>query len=298
MTQYPLLYLPLLGCLLLLSSATSAETPPDDAVWHAHRVIDAHGHVGEFEGYDLDLEHLLANAERYGVHKVLVSNIDGAELEQTANLAEGPTNERTLALVRRHPDVLRGLVWTRPTDGDAAEVSRFLDERLPNGDAVFVGLKIHPVMNGFPADDPRVDPYFDLAAERGIPVAFHCDAPGTDAGPERIVAAAARHPEVPVILYHMGFKKTHGPAIDTVAEALEAGKANLYLGTAQADPAAVVGAVERLGAERIVFGTDAVYYGAEHYARYEPMVEALRQALATEDLALVLGGNARRLFGL
>ena len=291
---------PVLVALVLTLPLLVAEPAlaADQNKWRSLDVVDAHGHVGDFEGFDLDLEHLLKNAERYGVEKVLVSNVDGAELEETANLDEVETNRRALEIIEQHPELLRGIVWTRPTDGSAEAVVPFLAKRLANGERAFVGLKIHPEMNDFPADDPRVDPYFELAAERGVPVVYHCGKPGTNSAPSKILGAARRHPDVPVILYHMGFKGPHEPAIDAVRAAVVREEADLYLGTAQADPAAVVRAVTELGADRVVFGTDAVYYGAEHYEHYEPMIEALDEALSKEDLALVLGGNARRLFGL
>ena len=269
----------------------------EDGHWWRDRVIDCHGHLGEFRGYDLSLSTLRANIARFGVRLVLVSNIDGAALEQTADVDETEANRRALETVRRHPDELRGLLWTRPPDGDVERLLPFLDEHLPSGEPVFVGLKFHPEMNEFQADDPRVDPYLALCAERRLPAVFHCDQPGTNSGPERIHAAARRHPTAPVVLYHMVFEGgPHGPALAAAESALASADADLYLETAQAHPDGVLEAVRAVGAERVLFGTDATYYGAEHYERYVEMVDLLRCELTAKDFAQVMGGNARRLF--
>ena len=267
--------------------------------WSCDDVIDCHGHLGAFRGYDLSTPTLLANIRRFGVRRVLVSNIDGAALDETANVDETEANRRCLETLRAHPDVLGGLLWARPENGSIERLEPFVGERLPSGERAFVGVKFHPEMNHFPADDGRVDPYLAFCARHGLPAVFHCDQPGSNSSPERIHAAARRAPTVPVVLYHMVFEGgPHGPAIDACRAAMDSGDANLYLETAQADPAGVVEAVRAVGAERVLFGTDATYYGAEHYERYEPMVDLLRRELPAEEFRAVMGGNARRLFRL
>ncbi|MEK7728249.1 MAG: amidohydrolase family protein, partial [candidate division KSB1 bacterium] len=117
-------------------------------------------------------------------------------------------------------------------------------------------------------------------------------------GPEKIYAAAKRHPSVPIVLYHMGFLGPHNDAIATVKESLLKKDAQLYLETSQADPQAVLLAIKTLGAERVLFGTDATYYGEKHYEQYIAMTELLQKELRAEDFAKVTRENAKRLFKL
>lgn len=265
-------------------------------------VIDCHAHVGRFRGYDLDEETLLANLRRHGIALALVSNIDGAAVEgRTADVDEEEANARAEAVVRRHPRLLRGLLWCRPTDGSARALEPFLDRTIDGGGwtrRLFVGLKLHPEMNHFPADDPAVDPYMVLARREALPVVVHCDGSVEDASAERIFALARRHPDVPVVLYHMGMGGPHGPAIEAAREARRAGSALLHLETAQADPAAVLEAVERVGADRVLFGTDATYFGRHHYEEYRTMLERMRHALGADDRRRILYENALSLFRL
>ncbi len=273
-------------------------------------LVDVHAHIGRFEGYDLSEETLLAETEGAGIALALVSNIDGAAVPgKSPDLPEAQVNAATEAFVRRYPARFRGLLWARPDRGDARALEPFTAARIPAATAapgdpprwtprVFVGVKLHPEMNFVPADDPRVDPYLDFAARHGYPVVAHSDGQVDAASPARLLALARRRPQVPVVLYHTGFQGPHAPAIEACAEALRDGSANLWLETAQLPPDWALRAVERVGPGRVLFGTDATFYGRGHYARYAPLLSALHAALSPADLALVRSGNARRLFRL
>jgi len=267
--------------------------------------IDCHAHVGSFEGYDLSEGTLLAELDQGGVALALVSNIDGAAVPgKTRGLTEEEANRRTLEFVRRHPSRIRGLLWGRPESGSACRLEPFLDERLSpdaaNGwtDRVFVGIKLHPEMNGFEADDPRVDPYLELAGRHGIPVVVHCDGSRDEASASRIRALARRHPQVPVVLYHMGFGGPYTPAIEAVASACREGDAELYLDTAQTPVEVVLEALRAVGTHRVLFGTDATYFGVGHYQHYSALRVALAGTLSGADLTRVMADNARDLFRL
>jgi uncharacterized protein len=266
-------------------------------------IIDVHAHIGTFEGYDLSEATLLAETEGAGVALALVSNIDGAAVPgKTRGLDETRANRATAELVDRYPARFRGLLWGRPDVGDASALAPFakgvLDAPGPWTPRRFVGLKLHPEMNQVPADAPAMDPYLAFAARHGYPVVAHCDGQVDEASAERFLALARRHPAVPVVLYHTGFQGPHEPAMAAAETARRDGSADLWLETAQLPPDRAVEAVERVGPERVLFGTDATFYGRGHYARYDALREALARALDPEALARVLGGNARELFRL
>ncbi len=276
----------------IMAQEKNTNTKP---VWADLNVIDIHGHIGSFLGYDLRTETLMDNINRFGIRLVLISNIDGAHLPgKTLDLDEVTANRITLETVQKYPDKLRGLVWTRPTDpkGSPKNVETFLREHG------FVGVKFHPEMNQFPADSSCVDGYLDLCEKYQVPAVFHCGAKGSESGPEKIYAAARRYPSVPVVLYHMGFLGPHHDATAAVKEALAKKNADLYLETSQADPVAVLQAVAEVGADRILFGTDATYYGREHYEKYLIMVGQLQQKLQKSDFDKIMQTNATKLFRL
>ena len=205
-------------------------------------------------------------------------------------------NAATERLVRSGPG-LYPLVWVSPGATPVEEVA----ERLRNG---FVGLKLHPTLDGFPGDDPALDPYVEVAAEAGgRPVCVH-SAPG-DADPNHIRRLAERHPSVPVVLYHtyLGPPEGRRRALRYVAD-----HPNLYLETSWCRWKTVLRFVEKVGADRVLFGSDASVDGPAHYRRQPPNVEgaetyndgllALVRALGPETTRAVLAENSRRLFRL
>lgn len=262
-------------------------------------IIDVHAHIGNFRGYDLSLENLLQNMKRYEISRALISNIDAAQLSGiTPNKSEIKANKETANAVRNNPELLRGLVWVRPNEGSPQVIEKFLTQKLPDGDPVFVGMKFHPEMNHFKADDEIVNAYLNLCARYQIPAVFHCGRSPSNSSPERIYNIAKRHPDVPIILYHMGAFGSHEAAIRVAEEALKNKDAKLYLETSQVDPDSVLKAIRTVGSDHVLFGTDACYYGKNHYSTYEKLIEVLKRELEEEDLEKVLSANARRLFGL
>ncbi len=267
--------------------------------WFQYGIIDIHAHIGTFRGYDLGLETLLENLTKYGIRTALISNIDGANVTLlTKNLNEAETNRATEQAVRQHPELLRGLIWAKPENGSPGGVEPFLLHQLENRDPVFVGIKLHPEFNHFPADDQRVDGYLKLCEKYRIPAVFHCGYPGSRSDPDKIYAVARRHPSVPVILYHMGFLGPHEPAISAAKKARRNKDALLYLETAQADPDSVLSAIRELGSSSVLFGTDATYFGRDHYKQYQTLFDLLRKELSPEDFVNVVQGNAKVLFHL
>jgi predicted TIM-barrel fold metal-dependent hydrolase len=261
--------------------------------------IDIHAHIGNFRGYYLSLNNLLQNIQRYGIKFALISNIDAAQLSGiTPNKSESEANEETANAVRNHSGILRGLVWVRPNDGSPEIIEKFLTEKLPDGSPIFVGMKFHPEMNHFKADDESVDADLNLCAKYQIPAVFHCGRSPSDSSPERIYNIAKRHPEVPIVLYHMGAFGPHDPAIRVAEQAIKNQDAKLYLEASQVDPDSVLKAIRTVGSDHMLFGTDACYYGKNHYAKYEKLIDVLKRELSEKDFDNVMSGNAKRLFKL
>jgi predicted TIM-barrel fold metal-dependent hydrolase len=108
-----------------------------------------------------------------------------------------------------------------------------------------------------------------------------------------------------VILYHtyLGPYEGRGRAL---AHALE--QPNLYLETSWCRWEVVRGLIAGLGADRILFGSDASIDGPAHYTRQPPNVEGaqtyneglleLVRSLDPDVSRKLMGDNARRLFHL
>jgi uncharacterized protein len=152
----------------------------------------------------------------------------------------------------------------------------------------FRGLKLHPVST---LQHPGGVATIDLvrhAGELGVPTLFHCgDEPLST--PLSIAQTAAACPESLVILGHMGGYFHVDEAID-VAERFP----NVVLETsAMPYPEKIREAVQRLGPERVVFGSDGPV-SSPVLERHKVVIASLGE----EAASLVLGGNAERLLGV
>ena len=283
--------------------------------WAPYKVIDIHAHIGTFRGFDLSSETLLANLKARGVSMAFISNIDCAELPGvTLNLDEKTANTRTVEVVQSHPKLLRGLLWVRPEKKNVELARSFLHTELHNNshekpntkgnsesdskEALFVGMKFHPDMNNFDADDKSVDPFLSLCEEFHIPAVFHCGDVDQHSSPQRIYNAAKRHRKLPIVLYHMGFNTEHNEAIACAKAARSKNDANLYLETSQCDLASVLQAIKEVGSTRVLFGSDATYFGKEHYTHYDELIEGLHKSLSEKDFNNVVRANACKLFSV
>lgn len=188
--------------------------------------------------------------------------------------------EYILACVARFPDRLVAFVRLNPNYRD--EAAAFLEEAVERGAR---GLKLHPTTTlAHPAEPPTVA-LLQRCGELGIPALFHCgDDPYTT--PQTFALAAAAAPDCSIVLGHMGGYLHVEDAIGVAAA-----HQNVFLETsAMPYPAFIRTAVERIGAARVLFGSDG--------PGCNPGLELakVRQAgLTADDEALVIGGNAARL---
>lgn len=188
-----------------------------------------------------------------------------------------------LAAVASFPDRL--IAFVRLDPNHRAEAATLLEEAVAAG---VRGLKLHPTTTlAHPAEEPTVA-LLRRCGELGIPVLFHCgDDPYTT--PQAIALAARLAPRTAIVLGHMG-------GYFHVEEAIEAAAAhpNLYLETsAMPYPALIRVAIDRVGAGRVLFGSD----GPGCNPRLE--LHKVRLAgLTPADEELVMGGNAARLLSV
>jgi predicted TIM-barrel fold metal-dependent hydrolase len=218
-----------------------------------------------------------------------------ASAGMTAGVVSWSDNQTTAAIAASGTS-LYPLVWVKPGVTEVNEVAEWVAQG-------FVGIKLHPTLDGYRADTKALEPYLAVAEEARCPVACH-SAPG-DADPNHIRRIAERHPTVPVLLYHTYL----GPPDGRRRAVRFAQKIpNLFLETSWCGWKTVVRFVEAVGPERVMFGSDASVDGHHHYRREPPNVEgretyndgllSLVSALGLDAAALVMADNTRRCFGL
>jgi len=239
-------------------------------------IIDSHAHIDEVRawGWMDPPEVLLPLLDDAGVDKAVVMTYRDAAGPQDPAIAY------LLDAVMRYPDRLIGYVRV---DAEAPLAMDALDKAV--GEYGMKGLKLHTVSYvGFPYAEATVK-LMRRAAEYKAPVLFHSGDEAL-ALPHELAEAARLCPQTTVIWGHMG-GYYHCQAAIQMAKALP----NVMLDTsAMPYPDMIRRAVETIGAERVLFGSDGPG------CRPALEVEKVRLAgLSAEDEALVLGGNARRI---
>ena len=155
-----------------------------------------------------------------------------------------------------------------------------------------VGIKIHPEEHGYPvAEFGR--PMFEFAARRRAVVLSHSSEQNSLA--VDLVRLADDHPEMKLILAHIGCGWDGDPTHQV--RAIQASRAgNVFADTSSAKsitPNLIEWAVREIGAERILFGTDAPLY---HTSMQRIRID--HAEIGEREKRLILRENAIGLFGL
>ena len=142
------------------------------------------------------------------------------------------------------------------------------------------------------ATDPRLDPIMARAAELGVPVLHHAWYKATEfifneSSTAEIADLARRHPDVTIIMAHLAGGGWRG-----VRDIVPC--PNVVVDTSGAQPidGVVEYAVELLGPERVVFGSDWPLSPVVVYRDF------VRRLFPEKHHAAVFGGTAKKLFGL
>ncbi len=107
--------------------------------------------------------------------------------------------------VAAHPDTLIGFLSVDPTQPGWEKELRDGHETLG-----LRGIKLLPMYAGFKPDDERLEPLWNYAAKHRLPVLLHTgttfmsQAPLECTLPRHIEPVAVRHPDVKIILAHLG----------------------------------------------------------------------------------------------
>jgi len=239
------------------------------------RVFDAHAHVGGMAGWDPPpLEEQVAEMDRVGIDIAAVSS----SWALSGDIPGG--NDEVAEAIRRFPGRFVGYCHV---SGNFPEMMLTELERCFATDG-FRGIKVYQV--GCPYDDERFEPAWEFARQRGVPVLAHTWG-GELTGLDR---AAEKHPEVNFLAAHAGSAFAYRPYIEAALKC-----PNLYLDItySREHTGMIEHFVERLGAERIVWGTDAPCFSMSHQ-----LSKILFARIPDEAKRRIIYDNAARLFGL
>ncbi len=126
-------------------------------------VFDVHTHLGhDIDGMVGDRDELLATQAAWNIGRSFVFCLD----EHDRVPAFTAANDRTLAHAAASNGALAPFVRLDLAEQPIEEAIRCLDLGAR-------GIKLHPRAQRFLAHDPRLEPVFELAADRGVPILIH-----------------------------------------------------------------------------------------------------------------------------
>jgi len=245
-------------------------------------IIDSHVH----------LKHGDAAATEYTPEQI-VEVMDAAGIDRSVVFAMSTTTRRSVemarAAVERFPERLIPYAYALPS------YERPVIEELREAIAEMGsrGIKLH--IGECRLKEYIADPVFALAGELGVPCLI--DLGGDLATAERIAAA---FPQTKLIYAHFGRYLCTDATLIRSFFALAEAHPNVWLdATGVVLDWTIAEAVQRLGAERVVFGTDGPHAAptpAEMARNAVRQIEML--GISDDDRAMVLGGSIARLLGL
>jgi predicted TIM-barrel fold metal-dependent hydrolase len=245
-------------------------------------IVDFHCHYSpaffRYREYRMDLDALIAEMDHHQIGQAVLS----AAGEYAAySTAEG--NAAIADSVRRFPDRFIGFATINPwSRASGVEVLKRTREEYG-----FTGLVLHPILQGFEANDPLVFPLVEAALALDMLVYVTGGAPYL-AMPYKIADLAGRYPEGRFVMGHAGWDFHFD-----VPYCLEACP-NLLVETSRNGLANLEALARKFGSSRLLFGSD------QPFSSYAGEIEKIRllPGLDDADRTNIFSGNARRLLRL
>ena len=253
-------------------------------------VLDCHVHPFACFGFrspttpEEDAELLIESAERARVTKmVLFSLHQDVPREPTMEQCR-EANDYALAMKTAAPEVFLPLCYVNPMypDESVEEIERCV------GIDRMCGVKLWVARRG---TDPGLDPILEKAVELDVPVLQHAWIKTTgnlvgECFPSDVASLAKRHPKAKIIMAHL-----YGCGLRGIEDVEDC--PNIVIDTSGGDPqnGTIEQAVERLGHQRIVYGSDAPirHFGVS-------VGKILGAALTDDQKRDILWNNTARLF--
>ncbi len=235
-----------------------------------------------------------------------LDRFDTAGVQAGLFIAMGEANEELAEFIRMRPERLIGCgSLIDPAHPDAARTVR----RFPS--MGIRALKLYAPTLRIHLNDRIVYPVYEAAAECGLPVIVHFGVTVgamqdlMHANPLALSAPCREFPDVTFVVAHFGagfLRETLLIAYHTENVCVDTSGTNnwrLYLPGEPSLEQVFRDTLRVYGPSRILFGTDSTFFsGFREEILDEQRATLDRIGLSDEDRALILSGNARRIFGI
>jgi uncharacterized protein len=242
-------------------------------------IIDAHVHIGKasYLGLHATADQLLKLADEAGVDRMFCTHL----MALFYDMKEG--NRALHRILRQHPDRLIGYI-SIPSGRHGQDAFDEIERGV--SDYGMKGLKIYSTAE-LEISEPCMVETIARAAEYGLPILAHST-------PWACEAVAAQVPNARLIMAHMGNTAiARGDWNWAIAAARRYPNIYLDVASSTADLGYVEAAVEAVGPERVIFGSDLPIFDP-----YLQMLKVTDADIDDEAKRLILGGNIARLANL
>ncbi len=213
-------------------------------------IIDIHAHIwGKTqEGFNRSKNLLRSAAKDFGIDRIYVSGLwniisDEAEVDYL--------NNEVYKFMKEEPELIGGAVYVNPENKNVLDVLKRATEEQ--------GFELIKLWCCTFADDPSMDSIMEYAEQNGLPVLFHSFKKSNGQVPNEttgihVANIARRHPKTKILMAHLGGSACDGiPAIRDLKNVWCDQSGTIYHGED------LNYAVDHIGAERILYGTDNLY---------------------------------------
>jgi uncharacterized protein len=240
-------------------------------------IVDAHTHLGtDIDGMVGEYDVLINGMTKYGISRCFVFCLD--EPDRHPSFRAG--NDRTLAHAERSGGKLIPFVRLDMNESPLGEATRCLDLGAR-------GIKLHPRAQKFLLNDERLDPVFELAAARKVPILIH-GGRGLPPIADDLAHLVDRYDDAQLIVAHAGIADLAG-----LAERL-GGKAGVFFDTSVWSPIDLLGLYRLVGPEQVLYASDYPY-GQQPASLLIALRTARLAGFDRQQVRDVLAGNANRI---
>lgn len=247
-------------------------------------IVDAHCHLGYWHNFHIHrrtADEMVRMMDCCGIRCCISSSHTGISVDYIRG------NTEVIQATREFPGRIHAYCCVNP-HYPADEIR---DELKRCFDAGTIGIKFHPDMHVYPVDGGGYRPAWEYADEHGLVVLCHTAVGSRYNATGMFEGLANQYPNAKILLGHSGFGYEGARQSGELARKCP----NVFLDTCSS--VADVGLLEMLiagaGADRVLWATDIPFLDCR------PQIgRAAFSELSDDDLRLLLGGNARRLFNL
>ena len=265
-----------------------------------YKIIDAHCHIfpekiAEKATKSTDIFYNIANlgknkSDYVGTTNTLIEQCESSGVERclVSSVATTPHHAQSINSyisynVRLYPDKFIGFGSLHPESENLREDIEHLIE------VGLKGVKLHPDIQNFKVDDPKVLKIFELCEEKGLPILLHTgDSRFDNSNPNRVAPILEKFPNLIIIGAHFGGWSVWEEATEKLSK-----YKNFYVDTCSSFYALEKGTAKKLietyGSDRIIFGTDFPMWSQKDELEY-----LFSLSLTEEELENILHNNILR----